>query len=244
MATLVGKKVVIVGGSSGIGFGVAASAVERGAEVVLVSRSRHKLQAAERKVSTADRRVRTVASDMTQEADISRLFDDLGAFDHLVSTAGGPPPGAPIADTDRDLVRHFIDDKLIGAFMLAKHAVRTLRRGGSMTFTSGINKDRPPVPGGAVVSAIAGSFSYMARALSLELAPTRVNVVSPGWVDTPLFNELAGEAKLSLLESLAARLPAGRVAASADIAPAYIFAMESEFTTGQTIHIDGGQSLL
>jgi NAD(P)-dependent dehydrogenase (short-subunit alcohol dehydrogenase family) len=244
MATLVGKKVVIVGGSSGIGLGVAASAVERGAQVVLVGRSHQKLQAAEQKLATAERRVRVFAADTTQEAEILKLFDDLGAFDHLVSTAGGPPPGDPIDRVDRELVRRFIDDKLIGAFMLAKHAVRSLRRGGSMTFTSGINRDRPPVPGGSVVSAVAGSFSYMARALSLELAPTRVNVVSPGWVDTPLFTELAGEAKLSLFESLASRLPAGRVATPADIAPAYIFAMESDFTTGQTLQIDGGQSLI
>jgi NAD(P)-dependent dehydrogenase (short-subunit alcohol dehydrogenase family) len=244
MATLVGKKVVIVGGSSGIGLGVAAAAVERGAQVVLVGRSHAKLQAAEQKLAIADRRVRAFAADTTQEAELLKLFDDLGAFDHLVSTAGGPPPDDPIDRTDRELVRRFIDDKLIGAFVLAKHAVRTLSRGGSMTFTSGINKDRPPVPGGSVVSAIAGSFSYMARALSLELAPTRVNVVSPGWVDTPLFSELAGETKLSLLESMASRLPAGRVAMPADIAPAYIFAMESDFTTGQTLHIDGGQSLI
>ena len=244
MATLVAKKVVIVGGSSGIGLGVAASAVERGAEVVLVGRSQQKLEAAERKLGTTDHRVRALAADTTQEAEILRLFDEVGAFDHLVSTAGGPPPNDPVDRMERDLVRHFIDDKLIGAFMLAKHAVRGLRRGGSMTFTSGINKDRPPVPGGSLVAAIAGSFTYMARALSLELAPTRVNVVSPGWVDTPLFTELAGEAKPNLFESMAARLPAGRVATPADIAPAYVFAMESDFTTGQTLHIDGGQSLI
>src|SRR5690606_11779649 len=89
------------------------------------------------------------------------------------------------------------------------------------TFTSGINKDRPPVPGGSVVSAIAGSFSYFARALSLELAPTRVNIVSPGWVDTPMFDELAGAAKLDLFADMAARLPAGRIATPAAIAPAY-----------------------
>ncbi len=73
-----------------------------------------------------------------------------------------------------------------------------------MTFTSGINKDKPPVPGGAVVSAVAGSFSYFARALSLELAPTRVNIVSPGWVDTPMFDELVGEAKAGYFEAMAA----------------------------------------
>lgn len=113
-----------------------------------------------------------------------------------------------------------------------------------MTFTSGINKDRPPVPGGSVVSAIAGSFSYFARALSLELAPTRVNVVSPGWVDTPMFDELAGHAKSGYFESMAARLPVGRIAKPADIAPAYVYLMQSDFTTGQTIHLDGGQSLI
>jgi NAD(P)-dependent dehydrogenase (short-subunit alcohol dehydrogenase family) len=141
-------------------------------------------------------------------------------------------------------VRSFVDNKLIGAILVAKHAVRTLNASGSMTFTSGINKDKPPVPGGAVVSAIAGSFSYFARALSLELAPARVNVISPGWVDTPMFDELAGDAKLSYFESLASRLPAGRIATPADIAPAYLYAMQSDFTTGQTIHIDGGQSLI
>ncbi|MEO8180726.1 MAG: SDR family oxidoreductase [Deltaproteobacteria bacterium] len=244
MATLVDKKVVIVGGSSGLGLGVAASALERGADVVIVGRSPSKLKAAQKALAAANGRVRGLAADMTQETEIARLFDEVGAFDHLVSTAGGAPPGDPIDRTDVEIVRRFVDSKLIGAFMLAKHAVRFLARGGSMTFTSGINKDRPPVPGGAVVSAIAGSFSYLARALSLELGPTRVNVVSPGWVDTPLFDELAGGAKLSLFEGMATRLPVGKIATPADIAPAYIFAMESDFTTGQTLHIDGGQSLI
>ncbi|TGQ48016.1 SDR family oxidoreductase [Mesorhizobium sp. M00.F.Ca.ET.216.01.1.1] len=243
MATLMGKKVVVVGGSSGIGLGVAASALKSGAELVIVGRSPEKLQAAERTLG-ADSRVRTFAADMTKEAKIAWLFDEVGAFDHLVSTAGTPPPGDPIDRTDMDVVRRFVDNKLIGAVLLAKHAVRTLKTGGSMTLTSGINKDRPPVPGGSVVSAIAGSFSYFARALSLELAPTRVNIVSPGWVDTPMFDELVGEAKSGFFESMAARLPAGKIATPADIAPAYIYAMESDFTTGETIHIDGGQRLI
>lgn len=243
MATLMGKKVVVIGGSSGIGLGVAAAALKSGAELVIVGRSPEKLQAAERTLAS-DGRVRTLAADMTQEAEVARLFDEVGAFDHLVSTAGTPPPGDPIDRTDIDVVRRFVDNKLIGAVLVAKHAVRTLSTGGSMTFTSGINKDRPPVPGGSVVSAIAGSFSYFARALSLELAPTRVNVVSPGWVDTPMFDELVGEAKSGYFEAMAARLPAGKIATPADVAPAYIYAMESDFTTGQTIHIDGGQSLI
>jgi NAD(P)-dependent dehydrogenase (short-subunit alcohol dehydrogenase family) len=243
MSRLTGKKIVVVGGSSGIGLGVAAAALERGGEVVIVGRSHEKLQAAERSLGT-DRRWTSFAVDMTKEAEVARLFDDVGAFDHLVSTAGTPPPGDPIDRTDVDGVRRFVDNKLIGAVTLAKHAARTLRSGGSMTFTSGINKDRPPVPGGAVVAAIAGSFSYFARALALELAPTRVNIVSPGWVDTPMWDEIVGEAKASFFANMAPRLPAKKIPKPADVAAAYIYLMESEFTTGETLRIDGGQNLV
>lgn len=243
MASLMGKKIVVVGGSSGIGLGVAAAALSRGAELVVIGRSQDKLLKAQRTLG-ADGRVKTVTADMTHEGEIATAFAGIGTFDHLVSTAGAPPPGSPIGDTDAGEIRHFIDSKLIGAVLLAKYAVRRLNRGGSMTFTSGINKDKPPVPGGAVVSAIAGSFSYLARALALELAPSRVNIVSPGWVDTPMFDELAGDAKASYFEAMAARLPIARIAMPADIAPAYIHAMESDFTTGETIHIDGGQRLI
>jgi NAD(P)-dependent dehydrogenase (short-subunit alcohol dehydrogenase family) len=93
------------------------------------------------------------------------------------------------------------------------------------------------------VSAIAGSFGYFARALALELAPTRVNVVSPGWVDTPMW-DIVGEAKSGFFADMAARLPARRMATLADVAPAYVYLMESDFTTGETIRIDGGHSLI
>jgi NAD(P)-dependent dehydrogenase (short-subunit alcohol dehydrogenase family) len=238
-----GRKIVVVGGSSGIGLGVANAALERGAELVLIGRSQDKLLAAQRSLG-GNGRVKTVTADMTREAEIAAAFAGIGAFDHLVSTAGTPPPGDPIGETDAEMVRRFIDDKLIGAVLVAKHAVRTLTAGGSMTFTSGINKDRPPVPGGAVVAAIAGAFSYFARALALELAPSRVNIVSPGWVDTPMFDELVGEAKAGYFAEMAARLPIGRIAAPSDVAPAYLYAMESDFMTGETIHIDGGQRLI
>jgi NAD(P)-dependent dehydrogenase (short-subunit alcohol dehydrogenase family) len=243
MASLVGKKIIVVGGSSGIGLGVATAALESGAEAVIVGRSAEKLRAAERTLN-GDSRVTTIAADMTNEADVARLFDEVGAFDHLVSTAGAPPPGDPIESTDMDVVRRFVDSKLVGAVMLSKHAVHSLKAGGSMTFTSGINKDRPPVPGGAVVSAVAGSFSYFARAMALELGPTRVNVVSPGWVDTPMWDELVGEAKSGFLAEMAARLPARRIPTPADVAAAYVYLMESDFTTGETLRIDGGQNLI
>jgi NAD(P)-dependent dehydrogenase (short-subunit alcohol dehydrogenase family) len=242
MASLVDKKIIIIGGSSGIGLGVAEVALEKGAKVVIVGRSLEKLQAAERVLDAGDRLTGLVA-DMTNEADIAAMFDKVGAFDHLVSTAGTLPPGDPIGDTDMAGVRGFIDNKLVGAVMLAKHAVRSLNAGGSMTFTSGINKDKPPIPGGAVVAAIAGSFSYFARALALELGPTRVNVVSPGWVDTPMWDVL-GDAKSGFFADMAARLPSRRIASAADVAAAYLYLMESDFTTGETLRIDGGHNLI
>ena len=241
MAPLKGQRIVVVGGSSGIGLGVAKAALDNGAEVVIVGRLPDRLKAAQKALGG---RAKGIAADMISEAEIARLFDEVGAFDHLVSTAGTPPPNYPIGDTDMEFVRGFVDNKLIGAVMLAKHALRGLRKGGSMIFTSGINKDRPPVPGGSVVSAIAGSFSYFARALAQELAPTRVNIVSPGWVDTPMWDELVGEAKTGYFAAMAGRVPAGKVAAAADVAPAYIYLMGNEFMTGETIHIDGGQRLV
>jgi NAD(P)-dependent dehydrogenase (short-subunit alcohol dehydrogenase family) len=243
MTSLVDKKVLVVGGSSGIGLGVAKAALGRGAQVVIVGRSAEKLQAAQRLLK-ADDRVTAVEADATSEADVIRFFTQVGAFDHLVSTAGTPPPGDAIEQTDIDQVRRFVDNKLIGIVMLAKHAVGTLNAGGSMTFTSGINKDKPPVPGGAVVSAIAGSFSYFARALALELGPTRVNVVSPGWVDTPMWDELVGEAKSAFFADMAAHLPSGKIPTATDVAAAYLYLMESDFTTGETLRIDGGHNLL
>ncbi|CDX40713.1 Short-chain dehydrogenase/reductase SDR [Mesorhizobium sp. SOD10] len=243
MANLAGKKIIVVGGSSGIGFGVAAAALENGAEVVIAGRSTDKLKVAEKRLDGAGR-VTGIVADMANEADVSRLFKEAGAFDHLVATAGTPPPNDPVGETDMDFVRQFVDGKLIGAVMLAKHAVRTLDKGGSMIFTSGINKDRPPVPGGSVVSAVAGSFTYFARALALELAPVRVNIVSPGWVDTEMWDEIVGAAKTGYFEQMGTRIPAGRIATPAEIAPAYLYLLQNEFMTGETIHIDGGQRLV
>lgn len=241
--TLDGSKIVIVGGSSGLGQGVAVAALARKAEVVIVGRTQGKLENARAALgSTA--KVTTIAADVTHEDEVSRMFTEIGGFDHLVVTRGVPPVVAPVADFDLNAVRAFFDTMVISAVTLAKHAVGTLRVGGSMTYTSGINKDKPPTPGGSVVTTIAGSFGYLARALALELAPTRVNVVSPGWVDTPMWDELVGEAKKEIWEEMASHLPAGRIATPADIALAYVYLMESEFTTGTILHVDGGHALI
>jgi len=171
------------------------------------------------------------------------MFEEVGAFDHLVVTRGVPPVAAPIAQMDLDEVRRFIEVMCVSSVSLAKHALKTLRVGGSITFTSGISNDRPST-GGTVVAAVAGSFDYSTRALALEIAPTRVNVVSPGWVDTPMWDELAGAQKHEIWQQMAAPLPAKRIGSIQEIALAYLFLLESDFTTGIVLDIDGGHHLV
>jgi NAD(P)-dependent dehydrogenase (short-subunit alcohol dehydrogenase family) len=236
------EHVLIVGGSSGIGLGVAEAVLKHGATVTVASRSKDKLRAAKEHLA-ADHRVRTIAADVTDEEQVQSLFAGCGEIDHLIVTRGVVPFNAPVGSMDLEAARRFIDLVIVSALALAKHAVSKLRRGGSITFTSGISKDKPG-PGSAVVSTVAGAMGYLARALAIELAPTRVNVVSPGWVQTPMWDELAGRAKEEIWSDMARRLPAGRIATPADVAKAYTFLLGSELTTGTVLEIDGGHALI
>ncbi|NVB77556.1 MAG: SDR family oxidoreductase [Kofleriaceae bacterium] len=236
------EHVLVVGGSSGIGLGVAQALLEQGANVTLVGRTEQKLRAAKERLEAGDR-VSTIAADVTDENQVRAVFERCGAIDHLVITRGAVPLNAPIAALDLDAARSFIDLMVVSALALAKHAVPRLRRGGSITFTSGISKDKVG-PGGSVVAAVAGAMGFVARALAVELAPTRVNVVSPGWVETPMWDEIAGAAKQQMWSDMGTRLPAGRVAKPADIAKAYTFLLGSELTTGIVLDIDGGHRLI
>ncbi len=240
--SLKGNSVLIVGGSSGIGLGVAEALLHEGASLTIVGRTPEKLRAAQETLGVGDR-VNTIAVDVTDENQVRRLFEKSGTIDHLVVTRGVAPLNAPIESLDLDAARGFIDVMLVSALTLAKHAAPRIRRGGSITFTSGISKDKPGV-GGSVVAAVAGSMGYVARALALELAPTRVNVVSPGWVETPMWDEIVGPAKNEMWADMGTRLPAGRIAKPADIAKAYSFLLSSELTTGVVIEVDGGHALI
>lgn len=236
------QRVLIVGGSSGIGLGVAEALLQEGANVTIVGRSPEKLSSAQQALG-GGARLNALAADVTNEDEVSRLFESVDAIDHLVVTRGVPPLDAPIASLDLDVARHFIEVMLISALTLAKHGAPRIRRGGSIVFTSGISKDKPS-PGGAVVAAVAGSMGYIAHALALELAPTRVNVVSPGWVETPMWDDIVGAAKTEMWADMGARLPAGRIAKPADIAKAYSFLLSSELTTGVVLKVDGGHALI
>jgi NAD(P)-dependent dehydrogenase (short-subunit alcohol dehydrogenase family) len=239
--SLAGLHVVVAGGSSGIGLAVASAVLAGGGRVTIVGRSRERLVRARERLGNGDD-VSMVAADIANEADVIRMLDTARDFDHLVATAVDAAY-QPITELELDEAQRVLRSKLVGALLLAKHAARRINPGGSLTFTSGIAAYRPS-PGGAVVAAVNGALESLARALSIELAPVRVNVVSPGWVDTPVWDAVAGPRKDTVLASMAERLPVGRVGKTTDLAPAYIFLMQSEYTTGSVVHVDGGHRLV
>jgi NAD(P)-dependent dehydrogenase (short-subunit alcohol dehydrogenase family) len=229
-----GKTVVVVGAGSGIGRGVAEAALAAEARVVAVGRRRERLAA-------IDPRVRCVVADVTREDDVARLFEETGAFDHLVVTAHDLRYEALGAFSLED-ARHALESKVVAALLLAKHAAPKIAEDGSMIFTAGIASERP-MPRASVVAAANAALAGLTRALAVELAPVRVNVLSPGWVDTPVWDRVSSD-KHAAFAAMAARLPARRIGTPADVAHAARFLMENGFMTGTVLHVDGGHRLV
>ncbi|MFI0452188.1 SDR family oxidoreductase [Actinomadura sp. 6N118] len=236
------EHIVIVGGSSGMGLALAETMIARGAEVTVAARSPERLAAVRQRLSVHTVPIHTVPVDITREEDIERLFLATGPVDHVVTTAVDVNDAyRHVQDLDLQAARRVIDAKLLGALLLAKHAV--IRPGGSLTFTSGVAAERPS-PGGSVIAAVNGALASFARALALELAPVRVNVISPGWVETPMWNAIAGDAAPERLAAMAERLPVGRIGRPEDIADAVLALMRNGYITGTVLEADGGHRLV
>jgi NAD(P)-dependent dehydrogenase (short-subunit alcohol dehydrogenase family) len=184
-----------------------------------------------------------LTADVTEEDQVHALFERAGHLDHVVVTAADITAYQPIRNLVLAEARKTIESKLLAALLIAKHASTALPADGSITFTGGIATDRP-MPGGSVVAAVNSSLSGLVRALALELAPIRVNALAPGWVDTPVWEKIAGPRKDAMLADMAARLPVGRVGEPHDIGEAALFATRARHLTGTVLHIDGGQRLI
>jgi NAD(P)-dependent dehydrogenase (short-subunit alcohol dehydrogenase family) len=232
------KRLVIVGGGSGIGRQLAADAVEAGATVVLAGRNQQNLEIA---AATLGSTVQTVQVDVGDEESIRRLAEQVGELDYLVVLAANHANG-PVSNLERDAVARAFDAKVIGPIMLAKHLGPRFRDGGSMLIFSGVAAWRP-APGLSVMATANGAVSFLASALAVELGPIRVNALSPGIVDSGAWDDL-GEGKEKLFEETAARNPARRVGQPADISSAAMLALTNPFLTGTTLHVDGGGSIV
>jgi NAD(P)-dependent dehydrogenase (short-subunit alcohol dehydrogenase family) len=234
---------LIVGGASGMGRALAAALLSDGTSVTIVGRSAERLTEAARSLGDPPE-LGLLTADLAREASVARLFAEVDDVDHIVTTAADLDGiYRPVTDFDPVVARRAIDSKLLGPLLLAKHGAPRLREGGSLTFTSGIAAYRP-APGGAVVAAVNGALESLTYALALELAPIRVNAVSPGWVaDTTFWND-AGEEGAARLKTMAERLPARRTGRPSDVAEAFLAVLRNTFMTGTVVHIDGGHRLV
>lgn len=232
------RRVLVFGGSSGIGLGIARAALEQGASVVVAGRTRARLERAA--TEAGSERFRGVVCDVGEEDQIAELFRAEAPFHHVVVTA---VEGyyRPIRELDVTRARRTLETKLVAALSIAKHA--RFEKGGSLTLTAGIAALRPG-PGAAVIAAANGGIEALVRALALELRPVRVNALAPGWIDTPFWDDFAGDQKLARFDAHAQRLPVGRVGTPADIARGALFLMGSGFVTGEVLRIDGGHPLV
>lgn len=229
--TLAGKKIVVIGGSSGIGLATAELAKSEGAEVVIVSRSAAKLDPVAERLKIA-----AFPADVTSDESVAELFRRTGPVDHVVLTAAQLRTG-PFKTVAMDDVRATMEGKFWGAWRVAREA--EIRPGGSLTLVTGFLSVRPR-PNSAIISAANGALESLARALALELAPVRVNAVSPGVIDTPIRAAMPEAARKEMLAKTAAALPVGRVGMAEDIARQIGSFMANGFATGSIVYIDGG----
>jgi NAD(P)-dependent dehydrogenase (short-subunit alcohol dehydrogenase family) len=229
--SLKGKKVVVVGGSSGIGLSTAELAKAEGAEVIIASRNAERLKAAAGKLGAT-----AIPTDVTSDESVAALFKTCGAVDHVIVTAAQLRTG-PFKTVSMDDVRSTLEGKLWGAWRVARAA--EIRAGGSLTLVSGFLSIRPR-PNSAIVSVANGALESLTRALALELSPVRVNCVSPGLIDTPIRAAMPEAARNDMLAKAAAALPVGRVGLGEDVARQILAFMGNGFATGSIVYIDGG----
>jgi NAD(P)-dependent dehydrogenase (short-subunit alcohol dehydrogenase family) len=228
---LAGKKVVVVGGSSGIGLSTAELARSEGAEVIIASHNPDRLNAAAAKLG-----VTAIAADVTSDESIANLFKKCGPVDHVVLTAAQLRTG-PFRTVAMEDVRATMESKFWGAWRVARSA--EIRAGGSLTLVTGFLSVRPR-PNSAIVGAANGALESLARSLALELAPVRVNAVSPGIIDTPIRAAMPEQARKDMLAKTAAALLVGRVGTGEDVARQILAFMTIGFATGSIVYLDGG----
>jgi NAD(P)-dependent dehydrogenase (short-subunit alcohol dehydrogenase family) len=231
------QTVLVIGRGSGLARAIVLAAQDAGAQVVAAGRSPEALRTA----YAGEPGVTAEAVDLTDEGSIAALGERIGTVDHVVSTASARARGR-IADLDRDAIRLSFDTKVIGPLMLAKHLAPRVNEGGSFVIFSGVAAAKIAVGtlGVAITNAAADT---LARSLALELAPIRVNAISPGVIDTGAWDALGQQGKADYFADMSARNPARRIGTPEDIAQGVLFAMTSTFLTGQTLHIDGGEPL-
>ena len=236
MTNFEGRKILVIGGSSGIGEATAKAFVAAGAAVTIASRSMEKLAAAAKAIGGD---LRVVALDTTDAIAVESFFAAQDSFDHVVVSAAQTPSG-PLRGLPLDAARSALESKFWGAYHVARFA--KIAPEGSLTFISGFLGTRPSA-NAVLQGAINAALESLGRGLALELAPVRVNTVSPGVIATPLWSKLTDDARRSLFDATAEHLPAGRIGQPEDVARAIVYLAATPFATGSMVLVDGGGAI-
>ena len=237
MAKLTGTKVAVIGGASGVGYAVAAAALEAGAQVIVGSSQTPRIEAAAAKLGHG---ARGLTVDVKHEASVAAFFDAIGPFDHLVFTAGdwGHMMGAT-SSLDVEASKARMEVRFWGAARAAKHAIRHIAKDGTITLTGGMLAHRP-MPGAPLTTASAHTTEGLAMGLARDLAPIRVNAVCLGLIMSEQVQGM-GEARI---KGFTANLPLPRGGTVEEAAEAYLYLMRNTYVTGQVVRVDGGGSLV
>jgi NAD(P)-dependent dehydrogenase (short-subunit alcohol dehydrogenase family) len=234
------QPVVIIGGTAGIGFAVAKLAIEEGASVVVASGTQQRVDLAIKQLGTeAEGRVLSVL----QEDRVDEFFREVDEFDHLIYTAGDALSiGEPGSLSLKDAKQRF-DVRYWGVYLSVKYGQRKIRKEGSIVLSSGIASQRP-MKGWSLGASVTGAMESFTRALAVDLAPIRVNLVSPGAVRTELWDVLPEQERNVLYRQIGESLPVGRVGEPSEVAEAYVYLMKSRLSTGSIVVTDGGGVLV
>ena len=219
---LTGKRIVVLGGSSGIGLAVAEQVVAEGSTAIIASSNADRVKQA---VATLAGKAQGHALDLSKERDIQDFFQKIGDFDHLVFTAGDTLQLNELAATDLTQARHAFELRYWAALAAVKYASSHIRKGGSIVLTTGV-AGRRPHKGWTIAASVCGTIEALTRALAVELAPVRVNAVCPGVVRTNLWQGMNADERERLFENVGKSLLVGRVGEACEIARAYLFLLQ------------------
>ncbi|MEH7106701.1 SDR family oxidoreductase [Bacillus sp. JJ1764] len=233
-----GQKVVIIGGSSGIGLETAKQVIAQGAEVIIASRSEDKLRNAKELLGAS---ATSFTLDTTQEQQVQSFFEKVGQFDHLVVSAA-ETFGGPFLQTDTAQARQLFENKFWGQYYAVKYGAPKISLNGSITLFSGVVAYKA-MNGSSILGAVNSAVSNLGQTLALELAPIRVNIVSPGIIDTPSRSKMPEETRNNFYASVANKLPVKRIGRAEDVAQSVLYLIQNSFVTGTVLHVEGGHIL-
>lgn len=234
--SLKGKLVVVMGGSSGIGLATARALLNVGAAVIITGRNREKLEAACLQIGGS---AVGESLDASSSMELAAFFGRLDRLDHLVLSLSGGKGGGLFQTLDLESLRQGFEEKFWPHVTTIQAALPKLDRNGSITFITAASA-RTSLSGTAGLAAINGALEAMVPTLALELAPLRVNAVSPGVIETPWWSGMLEEQRNAVFAQFAAAVPVGRIGQPEDIAKAVLFLVDDTFMTGTIIECDGG----